>query len=264
MNNRTERPSLSHFSRTRSYVCWLTSALFIGVQLAVAQPAQPLTNEDVVKLSALGLGDEVVVAKIKQAPEVAFSLEIAGIEKLTKDGVSKGIITAMLQRTTKTPAATASVVSASDVWVVVNEKQIELPSVSGYVEESIGQAFKQVFLFSLKNKMAITARGTKAATRFAIPPTIIYTRYKPSDIGVVRLTVQPKKERRYIWVVSRVGSNAGEFFPPEDDMKFTDERAPDGTFKLTLKAPLAPGEYALIAAGGMTGYSVHEFAVDGK
>jgi len=238
--------------------------LFVGVQLAVAQPPQPLTNEDVVKLSSLGLGDEVVIAKIKQAPEVAFSLEIAGIEKLTKDGVSKGIIAAMLQRTTKTAVESGSAVSTFDVWLVANGKPVEIPSVSGYVEESIGQAFKQAFLFSFKNKMAITARGTKATMRFATPPTTIYTRYKPSEIGVARLTVQPTKERRYIWVVSRVGSNSGEFYPSEDDMKFTDERAPDGTYKLTLKAPLTPGEYALIAYGGNTGYIVHDFAIEAE
>ena len=65
-------------------------------------------------------------------------------------------------------------------------------------------------------------------------------------------------------MVSRVGSNAGEFYPPADDMKFTDERAPDGTYKLTFKAPLAPGEYALIAAGGDTGYIVHDFAIEAE
>jgi hypothetical protein len=47
-------------------------------------------------------------------------------------------------------------------------------------------------------------------------------------------------------------------------MKFTDERAPDGTYKLTFKAPLAPGEYALIAAGGDTGYIVHDFAIEAE
>ena len=77
----------------------------------------------------------------------------------------------MLQRTTSIPTASKPVASTIEVWVVANEKLIEIPSVSGYVEASIGQAFKQAFLFSFKNKIAITARGTKATTRFAAAPS---------------------------------------------------------------------------------------------
>lgn len=248
-------------SRSLACICFLTIALFTRVETAVAQP---LTNVDVVKLSSLSLGDEVVIAKIKQAPEVAFSLDIADIEKLQKDGVSKGIIAAMLQRTTGAAVETGPVASTIEVWAVAGGTRIEIPGVSGYVEASIGQAFKRALLFSFKNKMAIIARGTKAKTRFSVPPSTIYTRYKPSEIGVARLTVQSDKDRRYIWVVSQVGSNAGEFYPPEDDMKFTDERPADGTYRLTFKAPLTPGEYGLIASGGKTRYVVHEFAIDGN
>lgn len=248
-------------SRSLVYVSWLVILLFVGVQQALTKP---LTNEDVVKLSSLGLGDEVVVAKIKQAPEVSFSLDIADIEKLSKSGISKGVIAAMIRRSTVTAGENGSTIAKSEVWVVAKEKRIEIPSVTGYVEASIGQAFKQAFLFSFKNKFAIIAKGTKAATRFATSPSTIYTRYNPSEIGVARLSVQQKMDRRYIWVVSRVGSNEGEFYPPEDDMKITSERLADGTYRLTFKAPLPPGEYGLIAAGGSTGYVVHEFAVDDK
>jgi hypothetical protein len=246
--------------RSLAWLCFLTIALFARVETAVAQP---LTNADVIKLSSLGLGDEVVIAKIKQAPEVAFLLDIADIEKLQKDGVSKGIIAAMLQRTTRAAVETASVAPTMEVWAVAGGTLIEIPSVSGWVKADIGQAFKQAFLFSFENKMKIFARGTKAKIRFSVPPSTIYTRYKPSEIGVARLTVQSDEDRRYVWVVSQVGSNAGEFEPPENDMKFTDERAADGTYRLTFKAPLTPGEYGLIATGGKTKYLVHEFAIDG-
>ncbi len=235
--------------------------------LAAAQTAPveaPLTNSDVIKLCKLDLGNEVVIAKINQAKAVDFKLDTDSLISLKQGGVGKEVIAAMLQRTTSAPPASVSVPSTLEVWTIENGNSVEIPSVSGYVEASIGQAFKQAFLFSFKNKMAVLVHGTNAKTHFTAAPPIIYTRYKPSEIGVARLTVQSDKERRYIWVVSRVGSNSGEFYPPEDDMKFTDERTPEGTYKLTFKAQLTPGEYALIAPEGKTGYVFHDFVIDGS
>lgn len=251
-------------SRTCTMLAIFIAAILATAAALAADSAQPLTNADVVKLSSLGLGDDVVIAKIKQAANVAFALDITDIEKLQKDGVSKPVIAAMLQRATNAASEASSIASRADVWVVSEEKPLEIPSVAGYVEASIGQAVKQAFLLSFKNKMAITARGTASKMRLSVAPTVIFTRYKPSEIGVARLTVQPEKDRRYILVVTRVGSNSGEFEPPEDDMKFTDERMNDGSYKLTFKTALTLGEYGLIAADGKTGYVVHDFAVVGK
>ena len=120
--------------------CFLTLALFIPTAIA---SAQALTNADVVKLSSLELGDDVVIAKIKQAPEVAFSLEIPDIEKLQQDGVSKGIIASMLERATAAAVETRSVASTIEVWVVAGGTQVEIPSVSGFVEAAIGRTLRR-------------------------------------------------------------------------------------------------------------------------
>ena len=71
MNNIKNQLPIGSINRLFASTCCLMITLFVGVQLAVAQP---LTNEEVVKLSSLGLGDEVVIAKIKQTPGVAFAL----------------------------------------------------------------------------------------------------------------------------------------------------------------------------------------------
>lgn len=95
-------------------------------------------------------------------------------------------------------------------------------------------------------------------------PTTLYTRLDPSEIGVVRFTVQNDYNRRYIWVVSRVGSNEGEFYPEEDNVTFDDERQSEGIHKLTLKKTLTEGEYGLVAPGGTTGYTIYDFGIDGR
>lgn len=74
--------------------------------LAVAQTTlveAPLVNADVVKLFKMGLGDEIVIAKINQAKAVEFQLSTDDLAKLMEKGVSKSIIAAMVRRATSQP-----------------------------------------------------------------------------------------------------------------------------------------------------------------
>jgi hypothetical protein len=219
----------------------------------------------VIALSRSGLGDEIVIAKIRQAPRVNFDLEVDQLQKLKSSGVSKQVIAAMLDRAGTasggSPAAT-TFSPEGKVWLPKGGAVMEVGGVAGYVEASIGQAFKQAFLFSFTNKFAVIARGVSARTRIAERPTMLYSRLAPSEIGIVRFTVQSDNDRRYVWVVSRVGSNAGEFYPPEDNVPFDDEPMPGGVHKLVLRQALTDGEYGLIAPGGNTGYTIYDFAVN--
>ena len=62
-------------------------------------PAEkPLTNSDIVALSKAGLGDDLILSKIKQAPAEAFDVSTEALIQLTKDGISKGVLDAMVKR----------------------------------------------------------------------------------------------------------------------------------------------------------------------
>lgn len=65
-----------------------------------AQPPaeKPLTNDDVLALVKLDLGDDIVISKIQQAPAEALDLSTEAIIKLRNQGVSKAVIDAMLKR----------------------------------------------------------------------------------------------------------------------------------------------------------------------
>ena len=71
-----------------------------ATQPPVAKEEAPLSNKDVVKLAKLGLGDEVVIAKVKQATSVTFDVTTDGLVQLKQAGVSGPIIAAMLEKTT--------------------------------------------------------------------------------------------------------------------------------------------------------------------
>jgi hypothetical protein len=75
--------------------------------IAQAEAPKPLTNEDVVQLARLGLGDAVIVAKIEQSPAVEFRLEVADLERLKAEGVGTDVIAAMLKKSTPAPSTPA-------------------------------------------------------------------------------------------------------------------------------------------------------------
>ncbi|HEX4961638.1 MAG TPA: hypothetical protein VF173_12415 [Thermoanaerobaculia bacterium] len=62
-----------------------------------------LTNQDVVKMVAAGLGEEVVVAKVREAPRTDFHLGVDDLVELRKAGVSERVVAAMLERNRPAP-----------------------------------------------------------------------------------------------------------------------------------------------------------------
>lgn len=72
----------------------------VSVQPAVAadQTTPGMTNDDVVTLSKMGFGNDVIEAKIQQAGAVNFKLEVDDLSKLKAAGVAQSVISAMLKR----------------------------------------------------------------------------------------------------------------------------------------------------------------------
>ena len=62
------------------------------------QGEKALTNADVVAMVKADLGDDLVVAKIQQAPREALDVSSDALVKLKKQGVSKAVLDAMLRR----------------------------------------------------------------------------------------------------------------------------------------------------------------------
>jgi len=59
---------------------------------------RPLTNEDVVSLVKLDLGDEIVITKIQQAPTEELDVSTEALIALKGQGVGKSVLDAMIKR----------------------------------------------------------------------------------------------------------------------------------------------------------------------
>ena len=84
--------------RTPFRAC-LLAVSFAGL-LEVPVQAQPavLTNADIVRMVASGLGDAVIIAMIEAAEEVAFDVSENGMNELLGAGVSDDVLIALLSR----------------------------------------------------------------------------------------------------------------------------------------------------------------------
>jgi hypothetical protein len=68
--------------------------------------AAALTNEDLITLAKAGFGDELLLARIKQAPERSFDLSTKGLLQLKEARISERVMTVMLGGPDKEPTST--------------------------------------------------------------------------------------------------------------------------------------------------------------
>jgi hypothetical protein len=90
----------------------VSSLLLLPVLLFAAQTTAPITNQDVIELKRWGVGDEVVLMKIRTAP-TNFKMETADIVALKTAGVSDTLIAEMLK-----PASNATPTSPNKVAIL--------------------------------------------------------------------------------------------------------------------------------------------------
>jgi hypothetical protein len=76
----------------------------------------PFSNQDVLKLVAAGIDDEVIITKIRLAPNAAFDVSTDGLVALKKSGASKAVISAMVTRGSEGSSRTPAPAQASETF----------------------------------------------------------------------------------------------------------------------------------------------------
>jgi hypothetical protein len=228
-----------------------------------------LTNADVVKLCKLDLGDEVVIAKINQAKAVDFKLDTDSLVALKQESVSKGVITAMLNRTSAPPANSGPAAGSArgnggwpgtlpagfsnpgDEGVVLRTTKgdLRLQSVQGDI--SMTYAFVVMLTF-------LDFPGLRADARITDRRPTIIVRSSKSPRGrvfLVKCESNEKDANRSVKVGK--GSMFGQktWSTPDNDwtIDFNIKELPDNTWELTPKKDAKPGEYGVLFKGGFYG-----------
>lgn len=232
-----------------------------------ARAGETLTNGDVITLVEMGLGEEVVIAKIKQAEAVAFELEIDDIAELKDRGVTGPVIAAMLERSTaRTPAPPAPPAAAEpdrpEVTLETQSGGIALTGMYGHY--SMTHAFVAVLAFMNYEGTASAVRTTDARPEF-----LVATGKNPRGIFfVVKAEVDEDDGVRSVKAGQMTMYNMQSFLKPDEDwtLAYEAEEIERGLWKLTLDEDLPPGEYGVWKAAGhdataMNAY-LFDFAID--
>ena len=244
-------------------------AILIAVLAALpftAHAEKALGNDDVIKLSKLGLGEETIIAKIRQAAQVDFNLETDDLVKLKNAGVTGNVISAMLARGSSGGAPNGipdptggRKIEASErtspVRLVTAKETVGLTSLVGspsstYVYVTV------LFWLNYPGQHATHMTSDRSPSFFIASEQTPRSRYY-----IVRLDVNTKDDDRSV----KIGKSGAFSFragtTPDSDWTSQYEAIEDqkGVWKLTLKKPLAPGEYGVFVVGNG---ELYDFAVE--
>jgi len=220
---------------------------------------ETLTNETIVTLVKAGLGEELIISKIKTSQN-QFDVSTDGILKLKKEGVNEKIMKAMIEASGRR-ATTPSTPPAKDLtfqqrWVasmdlekIYLRKDEKMMSISPIKAEHESSKKKKVLRDIFGGPSSTYGpediwhfvRGEKSAVRANDKKPIFYTKINPSAFSLVNLTYDAGKDIRF--AVSYRG-----VYKRTIPMNFQGNS--ETCFEIILKEDLSLGEYAFITSRG--------------
>ena len=228
----------------------------------------PLTNEDVVTLVKLALGDDVVLAKIRQAPAVNFKLDPDDLGKLKAAGVSSTVIAAMLEKSTApTPAPPPRALGAAQagafpmgvpgvtgVDLVDKNGTRTLPSQSGETSQT-NYVVGMLLWFNVHDAHA----SVRTIDRDLF--IRVYSGTRLDEVGAfVRLEANEEDRSLKIGNMNALSFRGPLGFKVDKGWIIASNitESESGVWELRPKAPLPPGEYGFYT----TGMRMFSFGVD--
>lgn len=220
-----------------------------------------LTNEDVLSLVRLGLGDDVVVAKIRQAGRVAFRLEVADLSALRDRGASGPVIVAMLDRARQVEGA-GPVVKEGRILLRGRDGLVELVGTAGDVE-------RKHAVVAILSSLTLPGENAVARTSDSRPSFLLPTPFRPDGIWfLVRGRMDSSGGRRSFAARTSTILTGRQAFLPHDDslVPVHSEELEAGLWRLWPQDPLDSGEYAIWrvrdATAGAAAAWLYDFGVD--
>ncbi len=209
---------------------------FIAINPVRAQDST-ITNARVVEMAKLGLDDDIIIAKVKNA-KCSFQLADNDLIELKKSGVSSKVIAAMLDTTAITVA-----------HVTIDRKPVEVHTLG---QAKVGGRLGSAFTYGIKSvKEKAYLQGAHSSVIVGLSPTIELELPKDDTIdNYIVVRMDGKGDRRELEVGSMggiVGSKSG--IRAEAIHKTNSTPLGNNKFKMTVSEPLKAGEYIIYVVG---------------
>jgi hypothetical protein len=278
----------------------ISLGLMAGLLTATAQPStgsgaaapsqkeEVLDNAAIIELKQVGLGEPVIVEKIKTSP-CNFDLSLTGLKQLKTAGVSDGIISAMLS----TPSAAKGNVDTAPnqsadpndpnspheagIWLYEENsgkpKMTKLePSV--YSQMQTGSSWGLAWGGTMKSKAVIRSAHAEFATTNRQPAFYFYFEHdqsglsdshgatSPNEYILAQFEVKEKDNQRSLVMSSINAYSGGQSGADSKAVRSFDfQKLAPATYKVTPKDNLADGEYGFFYAGTTAGGKVFDFGL---
>jgi hypothetical protein len=235
----------------------------------VAQDAakKTMSNQDVIDMVGLGLGDELVISKIHASHDTKFDTELDAMKALKAAKVSDAVIAAMINPNPPAPVAAAPVAAApvappddpnlppKEVGVYWRDGKTWVPIDGQNVSQAkIGGRMAHAFSYGIAAKhwnAYVQGPVSKNRVKDFKPIFYIYTMEGMAPTDYVILKLDKKGDRRQFEVGSVGGWVGGKSGVRESNMRsFKSERVALRTYKITLDQELKAGEYGFFMLTG--------------
>lgn len=249
----------------RQFAVLMVFTVLAGVAVVSrAQEEKPLDNAEIIALTKLDMGDAVIIAKVKSARRVAFDTTTDALVQLKEAGVTKAVITAMIERE-GTPAAGGS------------EQRVTLRSKEGTVELKpiYGLAKTQAAPFSVVTWVQFEGLTSRTRIRDRRPTLLVAAEGDPRGRWWFVKTSQEEDDEDYRYFDLEGGGAFSMVWSgsPEKGSVVKCDAVEEGVgqWALTPQKDLKPGEYGLFSGqvqggwypGMVQGQSVlFDFGVD--
>ncbi len=262
---------LTKFAATVVLLLPLTHAAIAG------EPANTMTNSDVIAMAQAGIGDDIIVEKIHAAPATDFDTGVDGLKALQAAHVSNTVVRTMISPHASLPPGNASAPAASTN--TSDPDATHPPGIYMYDTASNGHRLTELQRAKLKQtkgkgaylsgltygikkfKVLSVFDGADAPVKTHDPNPAFYlyippdnssfggSYVTPNQFTLVKLT--QKGDSREI--VAGSGSIWGTSMGTDDKATHgvTVDQVKPGIYKLSLLKPLPPGEYAFSQNAGV-------------
>lgn len=260
----------------------LAAAAMTAALAAPAYAQLQMTNDDVIKLVASGVGEDVVMSAIRSS-KGGFDTSADALVALKTAGVSDNVIQTMIlanvggasNSAAPSAAVDVSLYSAGDVMVLQDGAPVKMKYVSPQMRtKARGMGFGGVAQYAAMPGAAATLRlGPDASFQVVAPENA----QPESYFALASFAVRKNKTREVLvgggYASYSTGIHPDRIIPVETAPAASQDGAPAGHVVYDVKptAPLAAGEYALVVytgemramgiGAGMDSY--YDFGVDG-
>ena len=237
----------------------------VGALSSAQELSKRLTNQDVIDMTAMGLSDDVIIAKIRSMPGdgLKFDTSVEGLKALKAGKVSEAVIKVMVN---PTPPPAPVILAAT---AISNDPNLPPPEVGVYwkdgqnfvliqgmtlTQAKVGGRAGSFFTNGMRSEhWDATVAGPTSKNRVKDHQPVFYFYVPDGDTAAdyVLIKLEKKSDHREFQVGSFGGVTGGKSGVKKDkEVSFHAEHVGIRVYKVTLESGLKPGEYAFFLGTG--------------